>query len=316
MGILKTAPLVAHVTLTKAPVSRLDRRSFGPLLLAVLLLFCGGPEAPREDAASLTRSVRTFVEASQGATGGAYRRPSLGAARDLAEVVTLVATGRRASAAELALRHSYELLTEGKFVVLAPERVPDDRGWGLYAIRSGGHRIAIEVPHPRADRRTEALGAALAERLDAQFFLLAGARRDSDGGRADVAHQVGSVFSTVHATLATRGVPAVQLHGFAQDSSPGNDIVLSPGASRLSPLVEQIANSLQDAGFRTCRAWQERCGRLEGRSNVQSGASAVSGAAFAHVEVSSSVRDDRDARQALVAALTAAVMAAGAARGG
>lgn len=305
-----TAALAAQTTRDSGAARRRVRRPLGLLLLAVSLLVCGGPDSPEEDAASLTRSVRAFVDASQGTTGGAYRRPPAAASRDLAGAVSALADGRRTAASELAIWHSYQLIDEGQFVVLAPEQVPDARGWGMYAIRPGGHPIAIEVPHPRADRRTEALGAALAERLGAEYLLVAGARRDSDGGRADVAHQVSSVFSTVHARLAERGVPAVQVHGFAQDSSPGNDIVVSPGAARLSPLVEQVADSLQEAGFRTCRAWQENCGRLEGRSNVQSVASADSDTTFVHVEVSSSVRDDRDARRVLVTALAAAVTTA------
>ncbi len=98
-------------------------------------------------------------------------------------------------------------------------------------------------------------------------------------------------------------MPAVQLHGFAEESSPDNDVVVSPGGAALSPLVRRVATELDRGGFRTCRVWTRECGQLEGRTNVQSAASAR--APFAHVEVSRAVRDDR--RERLVAALAAAV---------
>ncbi len=255
--------------------------------------------------ATLTEATLRYVDRAQGSDGGRYQQPGPRALEDLPRSVWLTAQ-RGPSAEPLLERHGYTTRPageSGRVRLLVPEDEPDERGWGLYAVRPGGRRVVVEVPHPRADLETERLGAQLAERLQAEYLLVAGARRDRSGGEADVAHREASVFAAVHASLAERGLPAVQLHGFAEESSPDNDVVVSPGGAALSPLVRRVATELDRGGFRTCRVWTRECGQLEGRTNVQSAASAR--APFAHVEVSRAVRDDR--RERLVAALAAAV---------
>lgn len=279
------------------------RRVSTALLAGALATACSsGPPGLEEE-------VLTFVVQSQESDGGRYEPPGRAAREDLVDAVLAVIDGRRDDARRLLERRDYRLAeAAGGSDLVRPVQVPDERGWGLYAVRHRGRPVAVEVPHPRADLRTEHLGVALAERVEASLLLVAGARRDRDDGRADVAHQEDSLFAAVHEALTDRGLPAVQLHGYAQDSSPGNDVVVSAGPSEVGPLVRRAAERLEDAGLRTCRAWREDCGRLEGRTNVQGAASQAAGTPFLHLEVSRRVREDPDARAEVVAAVGAAIV--------
>ena len=283
------------------------RRAATVLLGAVLLAACGVTDGDRPP--GLERAVLDFVAASQQDGGGSYEAPGRRARQDVSDGVLALADGERDRARRLLERHGYRLAPADGVDLVVPEEVPDGRGWGLYAVRADGRAVAVEVPHPRADLRTEHLGAQLAEAVRAGHLLVAGARRDSDDRRADVAHQRDSLFALVHEQLAARRVPAVQVHGFASDSSPAHDVIVSPGTSELSPLARAVADRLDDAGLRTCRVWRSDCGPLEGRSNVQGAASEVAGTAFVHLEVSSRVRSDRDRTAVLVEAVADAVRA-------
>jgi hypothetical protein len=77
----------------------------------------------------------------------------------------------------------------------------------------------------------------------------------------------------------------------------------------LSPLVREVAERLDRAGLRTCRAWQQACADLEGRNNVQGAASDLAGAPFVHLEVSSRVRQDAERTGQFLSAVAGAVRA-------
>lgn len=302
--------MVPAAQAARAEVSVLRRgRPAAGLVLALLsggLVACSGarPAGPP----GVEQAVLAFVATSQADGGGDYRAPQEEPRRDLPQALLHLAAEREPEAAPLLARHGYRVEQARGSRLVVPERVPDGRGWGLYAVRPGGAALAVEVPHPRADRLTEHLGAALAERTGAQHLLVAGARRDRDDGAADVAHEPDSLFAAVHAALAAEGLPAVQVHGFAASSSPGQDVVVSPGSAALTPLVQRLADAAEASGLRTCRAWQQDCGPLEGRTNVQSRASARAGAPFVHLEVTAAVREDAGRRAALVEALAAALL--------
>ncbi len=277
-------------------------------VLSGLLAACGSGQPARRE--TLTDATLSYVDQSQGATGGRYRSSSRDARRDLADAVRAVAESRLDDARRLLDRQGYRIRELGDVRLLVPAELPDGRGWGLYAVRPAGLPVAVEVPHPRADLDTERVGAELAERLGARYLLVAGARRDRDGGDADVAHRAESVFAAVHAMLAEQGVPAVQVHGFAQDSSPGNDVVVSPGSAALSPLVLGVADMTAGAGLRTCRVRLQECGRLEGRTNAQARASAETDADFVHLELAPPLRENPERRRVVVDAVARAVTGA------
>ena len=277
------------------------------VLVILLLAGCGSVRRPP----TIEKSVLAFVDSSQRDGGGEYRRPPGRVRSALSAAVLAAAAGQDQRAQSLAERHGYEVVEDGDFRLVQPVEVPDRRGWGLYVGRPRGLPVAVEVPHPRADLRTERLGAALADRVDARYLLVAGTHRDADDdGAADVAHERSSVFSSVHLAVARLGVPAVQLHGYARRTSPDADVVVSSGSAPLSPLVVGIADALQAAGFRTCRAWEEDCGPLAGTRNVQAAASADAETPFVHLEVSSTVREDRGRSERLVRVVAQAVTTA------
>lgn len=272
---------------------------------AAALASCSSDRVVPVEGLPVREAVLAFVGAQQDDGRSTYSAPSQQAARDLASAVVALGEGDLQQARDGARPHSYEVvpLADG-VLALVPSRLPDDRGWGLYVVRPGGRELALEVPHPRDDLDTEDLGARLASTTRARYLLVAGAERRA----ADVARAQEAVFTAVHRALAEQGVPALQLHGFAADSLPDVDLVVSPGSSPTSPLARAIADAGSDAGLGVCRAWEQECGRLEGRRNVQGLASREAGTPFVHLEVTRALRRD-DRREGLVRLITEAVEA-------
>jgi hypothetical protein len=276
-----------------------------PVALALVTAAgCGAePAGTSLEGRAVGDAVTAFVDTQQ----DRYDPPPPAAAADLAGAVVDLSQGLREQASRTAEQHGYEVVElAGEVLALAPDRLPNDRGWGLYVVRPGGFDLAVEVPHPQDDLDTEHAGAELASAVGARYLLVAGAGRRAAGGAADVAHREDAVFSAVHRALAERQVPAVQLHGFAADSLPGTDLVVSPGAAPLSALTERVADRGAAAGLQVCRAWTDSCGRLEGRTNAQGRDSAAAGAVFVHVEAVRGLRREPD-RGVLVRLLAEAV---------
>ncbi len=98
--------------------------------------------------------------------------------------------------------------------------------------------------------------------------------------------------------LQQRGVPGVQLHGFAE-STADHDAVVSTGAAESAPEeVSALADRMEADGLRVCRGWSARC-PLEGKRNVQGRSAQREHATFVHLELAPSARGDgRDAEEA------------------
>ena len=107
------------------------------------------------------------------------------------------------------------------------------------------------------------------------------------------------------ATSPSRGLPQVQLHGFHDDNLPDTDVVLSPGAADAGDPVTRVAEEI-DEDFRVCRSWRQDCGQLEGTTNEQGQDAARQGTPFVHVEISRTIRDNRDDWSSLVRAIASA----------
>ncbi|WP_262702552.1 MULTISPECIES: hypothetical protein [Streptomyces] len=181
---------------------------------------------------------------------------------------------------------------------------PDPRGWArVYVDLSAPVRWSVQVPHPVSDADTERLGARVFLGSPGGVLVLAGAhRRAGEDDAADAAHRTDSVFDAVCDELARRGLPGVQLHGFADDSAPGRDVVASTGKGRAGrPAARHLAAALTARHFSVCRAWVRDC-RLEGRDNVQGRRAATERVPFLHIEFARSVRaSDRQIGQAVAA---------------
>jgi hypothetical protein len=171
-----------------------------------------------------------------------------------------------------------------------------DHGWGSVLLRTSSD-LVVEVPHPGSDRFTARLGLALFHAIPTATLLIAGAHRN----QADVAHRTDSLFHTVAQTLA---LPELQLHGFATDTAPGIDAVVSAGAGEHGEPHRRVEKALTQQGFRV--GHHER---LAGRTNAQGIAAAASGRPFLHLELAPPLRDRL--RDRVVDAITKAVADAG-----
>jgi len=192
-------------------------------------------------------------------------------------------------------------------VVCRSETCP---GWGVLLVDlSAPIRLAIEVPHPRADLDTERVGLDLFRRVPGAVLIMAGAHRRAADGLADVAHNAASMFNAFASVMADRGIPQAQLHGFADESLPGADVVVSTGQGTGSAPAERLVAALEAGGLKPCQAWRKACGRLEGTTNVQGTYAAGVGAVFLHIEINYSIRGSAARRAALVGDLAAADLA-------
>ncbi|MEU3912162.1 hypothetical protein [Streptomyces sp. NPDC029721] len=213
----------------------------------------------------------------------------------------------------------------------ASDSGPAARGWGRVYVDLGAPvRWSVQVPHPIADQDTERLGVAVLRGSPGGVMVLAGAHRKAAGGpdgggaedgegdaagdgsgsggggtgEADVAHRPDSVFHAVIAELTRRGLPGIQLHGFADSTVPGTGAVVSTGAGDAATAdAARLAAGLAARGVRPCRAWSGSC-RMSGRGNVQGRLAAELGTRFLHLELARSVRADPARRDETARAVT------------
>jgi hypothetical protein len=190
-----------------------------------------------------------------------------------------------------------------------------ERAWLVVVLRPGVVPGAVvEVPHPNADLDTEVVGLEVWRRWPGALYLQAGAHRGAGapaGAReradfpADVAARPDTPFARVAARLAARGLAQVQLHGFADRA--GVDVVLSPGATAGSRLLDAVAERLAVTGERVGAGDDPRWSDLLGRRNVQGLAAAGQGTPFVHLELARALRRDADRRDAVAGALAGAL---------
>ncbi|MGW4129255.1 hypothetical protein [Amycolatopsis japonica] len=266
-------------------------------LVLTLVLVLGDDESqrppldPEADLSSLLAGFTSSLSAEQD-----YRSPGAGERRTAAAGFAALLDASPEGTASLgklgfAVRDGTDRQT-GRPYTVAVNESGTERSWGMYLIdRSAPPSLAVEVPHPASDLRTESFGLDYFRQVPGAVLLIAGAHRKADDGRADVAHEVDSVFHVVATTLGGRGLTQIQLHGFDDQNLPDDDIVLSSGATVAGPPAHRAADRLEAAGLDVCRAWASSCGALEGTKNVQGKAAAKDGTVFLHVEMSRTVRE-------------------------
>ncbi|GAA1273059.1 hypothetical protein [Streptomyces javensis] len=262
------------------------------------------PEVPLE------RRITDFTAGL--APDGDYREPRRAERRDVADAVGLILDGHPDRARPLLADVGFRLRTltdtgTGRRYAELSDRTadgPDPRGWArVYVDLSTAVRWSVQVPHPVSDADTERLGARVLLDSPGGVLVLAGAhRRAGEDDAADAAHRTDSVFDAVCDELARRGLPGVQIHGFADDSVPGRDVVASTGEGRAGrPDARRLAAALTARHFSVCRAWARDC-PLEGRDNVQGRRAATEHVPFLHIEFARSVRaSDGQIRNAVAA---------------
>ncbi|MEU6232681.1 hypothetical protein [Kitasatospora sp. NPDC047058] len=251
------------------------------------------------------------------APGTPYTVPDAAQRRAVADGVAAVLDGRPEQAGPVLAPVGYRLteFTEagsGRRVaeIADASASADGRGWGrVYLDLSVQDHWSVQVPHPVSDSRTEALGVDLFRAAPGGVLVLAGAhRRAGADGSSDPAHRSDTVFAAVIEALTARGLPGIQVHGFDEGSLPGQDAVVSSGVGQPGPAAELTAAGLGQAGFAVCRAWREKCGQLEGTTNVEGRFAAGLGVPWLHVELGNALRTE-PARRGAVAAVLAATAA-------
>jgi hypothetical protein len=283
------------------------------LVASTFLIVVTEPRAtPRSDATPATdlgAEVREFAAGLH--DDASYRPPRSAERRRLLSALRALEAGDSTRAADEAGELGYTVRTgidgkTGRRFGLAVNAA-DERAWGWYLVDlSAPVRLVVEVPHPNFDLHTEEIGLALYQAVPGSVLLVSGTHRRVDDNAGDVAHRTDSMFHAVAGDFAKRGLPQVQLHGFHDDNLSDVDVVVSPGAGDPGAAVRRVADRIDDADFRVCRAWRQDCDRLEGTTNVQGRDAAERGTTFVHVEISRSVRDDRDAWSSLVRAIARA----------
>lgn len=234
---------------------------------------------------------------------GPYRVPEPAERRTVAAGVGLLLDGRwddataRLSEVDLTLRTLTDRVSGRTYAEISERREGSDgRGWGrVYLDTSGAARWSVQVPHPVADLETERLGVGVLRSTAGGVMVLAGAHRNAgEGDSADVAHRQDSVFHTVTGELVKRQLPGMQLHGYANDTLPDHDTVVSTGyGTHGRTEAEALAEALTADAFDVCRAWEAEC-VLEGRSNEQGRQAHRRELPFLHLEFNADVRQDAE----------------------
>ncbi|MET7516072.1 hypothetical protein ABZS88_21865 [Streptomyces sp. NPDC005480] len=242
--------------------------------------------------------------------GTGYRPPTRTERRTAASGLKLLLDGRadqageRLSRIDLALGTVTDSATGRRYAEISDRteegRAP--RGWGRVYVETGSPaRWSVQVPHPVADRNTERLGVGVLRGGHGGMLVIAGAHRKAGvGDAADVAHRRDTVFDAFCDELAERGLPGMQIHGFADDSAPGRDVIASTGRGREGRADGRLlADALGARDFDVCRAWARSC-PLEGHTNVQGTKAAAEHVPFLHVEFAGALRtDDRRTARAV-----------------
>ncbi len=281
-----------------------------------LLTACTGGQETDTDARPGSRSGVDLMARVEDYTarfrpGSGYREPSRRDRETVARGVRLLLEGddaggqRTLDGIDFTVRTLTDSATGRRYTEVADrsDESPSPRGWGrVYLARDAtptSRRWTVQVPHPVADRNTERLGVGILRGARGGVMVIAGAHRKAgDGNAADVAHRRDTVFDAVCAALAERGLPAVQVHGFADASAPGRDVVASTSRGTLArPEGRLLAGALHEKGFTVCRAWSATC-PLEGRTNVQGRKAAEEHVPFLHIEFGNRIRtnEQRTAR--------------------
>ncbi|MET9856014.1 hypothetical protein ABZY57_24100 [Streptomyces sp. NPDC006450] len=247
---------------------------------------------------------------------GGYRIPTADERRTVTRGVALLLDGDQEGARERLAEvdftvQSFTDAASGRHFAevadAAADSGPKNRGWGRVYVDLGANPSwSVQVPHPIADQETERLGARVLRGAPGGVMVLAGAHRTAgEGDAADVAHRTDSVFHQVIEELMKRRLPGIQLHGFANESFPEFDAVVSTGAGdRAASEARTLSTALTGEGLEVCRAYARKC-KLSGTSNEQGLVASEENLRFLHIELARAIRTDDDRVDDVTRAMTA-----------
>ncbi|MFF7352726.1 MULTISPECIES: hypothetical protein [Streptomyces] len=258
----------------------------------------GRPVPKGAEQIDLAREVADYT--GRFGPGRGYLHPGRSDREDIATAVGLLLDGHRKQAEQQLSQRDFTVRTvfdrpSGHRYTEVADRTDSavtPRGWGRVYLDLDHHPSwSVQVPHPGFDLGTEQLGVRVLRGSPGGVLIIAGAHRKAGAGNsADVAHRLDTVFHAICAELARRGMPGIQLHGFAASAAPEYDVITSTGAGSAGRQDgRDLADDLRGHGFRVCRAWVRSC-PLEGRTNMQGRVADDDHVPFLHVEFSPTVR--------------------------
>jgi hypothetical protein len=144
----------------------------------------------------------------------------------------------------------------GRRYALAVSETQTPRAWGLYLVdltRPLG--LCVAVPHPKFDALCEQLALRLWRATPGAMLAMAAVHRNAAEGTADHSQNTESVFHHLWTdVIGPRGVPQVQVHGFADATAP-EQVVVSTGSGPVTPAAVRISDEIQATGLVTTRSW-------------------------------------------------------------
>jgi hypothetical protein len=181
----------------------------------------------------------------------------------------------------------------GRRYALAVSETQTARAWGLYLVdltRPLG--LCVAVPHPKSDALCEQLALRLWRATPGAMLAMAAVHRDAADGKADHSQNTESVFHHLWTdVIGPRGVPQVQVHGFADATAP-EQVVVSTGSGPVTPAAVRISDEIQATGLVTTRSWDGTADfDLRATGNEQGIAANTNGWVWVHVEHNRTVRD-------------------------
>jgi hypothetical protein len=228
----------------------------------------------------------------------AYLAPTDAERRDAGIGLARLAIGDLDGAAELLSPLGFTVTTDvdpatGRRYALAVSETQTPRAWGLYlADLTRPLGLCVAVPHPKSDALCEQLALRLWRATPGAMLAMAAVHRDAAEGTADHSQNTESVFHHLWThVIGPRGVPQVQIHGFADATAP-EQVVVSTGSGPVTPAAGRIADEIQATGLSTTRSWDDTADvDLRATGNEQGIAANTNGWVWVHVEHNRTVRD-------------------------
>ena len=121
---------------------------------------------------------------------------------------------------------------------------------------------------------------------------MAAIHRNAADGTADHSQNTESVFHHLWTdVIGPRGVPQVQIHGFADATAP-EQVVVSTGSGPVTPAAVRISDEIQATGLVTTRSWDGTADfDLRATGNEQGIAANTNGWVWVHIEHNRTIRD-------------------------
>lgn len=202
-------------------------------------------------------------------------------------------------------KKGYDAPSDKSYILLENE-YHTERSWGAYIIetsRTPEHVIA--APHPKSDINSERIALSLWRETPGAIYMISGTHRRAADTQGDVTRHSESLFHSVSTHLAEKGLSHTQLHGFKNESSPDEDIIVSSALTPTTSTHHAIVDELRTATDLTVGTnWDGQVAPMRGQPNQLGQASVGERAPFIHIEMNHSTRHNTDALENALPAIS------------